>query len=541
MMTQMEGYMTMRQLRAVAAAGGLLIGSFLGGTAFAQKSGGVLKFHHWDSPASMSIHEEATYSTVVPMMGVFNNLVLYDQHVAQNSLKSIVPELAESWSLSEEGTELSFKLRQGVKWHDGKPFTAADVKCTFDLLLGKSKDKLRINPRKEWYHNVKEVAVNGDSEVDFHLGRPQPALIALLASGYSPIYPCHVPPAEMRRHPIGTGPFKFAGFKPNESIKVVRNPDYWKKDRPYLDGIEYTIIPNRSTALLAFESGKVDMTWPFLVTVPLLKDVRSRAPQAICELKTNNGTTNLIVNRDKPPFDSADLRRAMALALDRRAFVDILTEGEGKIGGAMLPPPEGLWGMPPEMLATLPGYGPDVQKNRADARQIMEKLGYGPEKRLAIKVATRNVPTYRDPAVILIDQLKDIYIDGELDTVETANWHSKVTRKDYMVGLNATGSGVDDPDQQFYENYACGSARNYTGYCNPALDKEFDRQSAEPNQEKRKKLVWEIDKKLQEDGARPIIFHNLGATCWQPYVKGVTIMVNSIYNGWRFEDVWLDN
>ncbi len=532
--------MTAARKRFLTALLSVLALGIGGGGALAQKAGGTLKIFHWDSPASMSILEEATYSTVVPMMGVFNNLVLYDQHIPQNSLKTIRPDLAESWSWNEEGTELVFKLRQGVKWHDGKPFTAADVKCTFDLLLGKAKDKLRINPRQEWYHNVKEVTTQGDFEAVFHLERPQPALIALLASGYSPIYPCHVSPAEMRRRPIGTGPFKFVDFKPNETIKVARNPDYWKAGRPYLDGIEYTIIPNRSTAILAFVSGKFDVTWPYVVTVPLLKDVKKQAPQAICEMRTNNGTTNLIVNRDKPPFDNADLRRAMALALDRKAFVDILSEGQGKIGGAMLPPPEGLWGMPPEMLQTVPGYGPDVQKNRAEARKIMERLGYGPDKRLALKIATRNVATYRDPAVILIDQLKEIYIDGELDTVETANWHAKITRKDYMVGLNNTGSGVDDPDQQFYENYACGSARNYTGYCNPALDKEFDRQSAETDQEKRKKLVWEIDRKLQEDVARPIILHNVAATCWQPYVKGLTTMVNSIYNGWRFEDVWLD-
>ena len=142
--------------------------------------------------------------------------------------------------------------------------------------------------------------------------------------------------------------------------------------------------------------------------------------------------------------------------------------------------------------------------------------------------------------MILIDQLKDVYIDGILDTVETANWHAKVTRKDYMIALNATGSGVDDPDQQFYENYACGSDRNYSGYCNPELDTKFDEQSMQPDQEKRKKLVWEIDKKLAEDGARPIIFHGTGATCWQPSVKGLTTMVNSIFNGWRFEDLWLD-
>jgi peptide/nickel transport system substrate-binding protein len=206
----------------------------------------------------------------------------------------------------------------------------------------------------------------------------------------------------------------------------------------------------------------------------------------------------------------------------------------------MQSPPEGLWGMPPEMLATVPGYGPDVQKNRADARAIMEKLGYGPNKRLEIKISTRNVPTYRDPAVILIDQLKEVYVDGVLDTVETANWHTKVTRHDYAVALNATGSGVDDPDQQFYENYKCGSARNYSGYCNKELDALFDKQSEMTDQAKRRQLVWEIDKKLQEDGARPIIYQQIGATCMQPYVKNLPMMVNSIYNGWRMEDVWLD-
>src|ERR1700746_1243779 len=103
-----------------------------------------------------------------------------------------------------------------------------------------------------WYSNVKEVATKGDYEVTFHLNRPQPALLALLASGWSPIYPCHVPAREMRQRPIGTGPFKFVEFKPNEDIKLTRNPDYWKPGRPYLDGIEFTIIPNRSTAILGF-------------------------------------------------------------------------------------------------------------------------------------------------------------------------------------------------------------------------------------------------------------------------------------------------
>ena len=135
-----------------------------------------------DSPASMSIHEEGTISVVLPMMGVFNNLVMFDQHKRQNSLDGIVPDLAESWKWSEDGKTLTFALRSGVKWHDGKPFTAQDVKCTWDLLTGKSSDKLRLNPRKSWYRNLEEVTVNGDYEVTFRLKRPQPSFLALLAS-----------------------------------------------------------------------------------------------------------------------------------------------------------------------------------------------------------------------------------------------------------------------------------------------------------------------------------------------------------------------
>jgi peptide/nickel transport system substrate-binding protein len=240
-----------RYLRVYALAAPLLAAA-VAWPASAQKTGGTLKMFSPDSPASMSILEEGTAFAVGPMMGVFNNLVMFDQHAKQNSLQSIVPDLATGWSWSEDGTELTFPLRQGVKWHDGQPLTAKDVQCTWDLVTDKSSDKLRINPRKSWYRNLERVSTNGDYEVTFHLQRPQPAFLNLLAAGQAPIYPCHVPARDMRQHPIGTGPFKFVEFKPNERIRVTRNPDYWKTGRPYLDGIEYTIIKNLSTAILAF-------------------------------------------------------------------------------------------------------------------------------------------------------------------------------------------------------------------------------------------------------------------------------------------------
>ena len=504
----------------------------------AQKPGGVLRMFSPDSPASMSILEEATAFSQRPMMAVFNNLVIYDQKVEQNSLASIVPDLATGWSWNEDGTELTLPLRQGVKWHDGKRFTAADVKCTWDLLQGKSAEKLRVNPRKSWYRNLAEVTTNGDYEVIFHLKRPQPAFLVLLASGFSPVYPCHIPPAQMRQHPIGTGPFKFVEFKPNEYIKVTKNSDYWKPGRPYLDGIEFTIIKNLSTAILAYVAGKFDMTFPYSMTAPLVKDLQSQVSDATCKMSSLGLSRTLLVNRERPPFDNPELRRAMALSLDRNAFIDIITEGQGDIGGVMQPPPEGLWGMPPEMLKTLPGYGDDVQHNRAQARGIMRQLGYGPDHRLAIKTSVRDLPYLRDPAVLLNDQLKEVYIDGELEIIDTTRWFPRVMRHDYTVALAPLGVG--DPDQTLYNVFGCGGDLNYNGYCNAEVDQLIDRQSAEADPEKRKVLVWQIEKILAEDGARPIIFFDRRATCWQPQVKGFTIMINSIFNGARMEDVWLD-
>ena len=499
--------------------------------ALAQKSGGILRQYIIDSPASMSIHEETTVVAERPMMAVMNNLVLFDQHVAQNSLSDIVPELATDWAWDEDGTKLVFHLRQGVRWHDGMPFTAADVKCTWDLVQGKSAERLRVNPRKAWYNNLVEVVPNGDHEVTFVLKRPQPAFLALLATGMSPVYPCHVSPAQMRQRPIGTGPFKFAEFRPNEFIKMVKNPDYWKSGLPYLDAIEYTILRNRSTAILAFVAGKYELTFAGTLTIPLTRDLQKQRPDAICEMNPGSVSTNLVINREKPPFNNPDLRRAMSLALDRQAFIDILTDGQGSRAAAMQPPPGGQWGMPRDMLDKLPGYELDVAANREKARAIMKKLGYGPDKHLNIKVTTRDIPPYRDPAVILIDQLKEVFVEGELEPVDTAQWYPKVQRKDYSVALNLTGTLTDDPDAMLYENYACGGVGNYNGYCNPEIDRMIEQQSREPDQEKRKHIVWDIERRLVEDNAKPLLYFGRGGNCWDPKVRGLTITVNSIYNG----------
>jgi peptide/nickel transport system substrate-binding protein len=538
-----EATMRVTSLRGQLRAGFIALGVALlvVTPALAQKKGGTLKLYHNDTPPSTSLLEESTIASVTPFAAIFNNLVVFDPAKPHESLETVIPDLAESWSWDATNTKLTFKLRQGVKWHDGQPFTAKDVQCTWRMLIGKSETQdFHRNPRKVWYTKLQDVSINGDYEATFELSEPQPSLPVLLASAFSPVYPCHVPQQAMRTKPIGTGPFKLAEFKRGDTIRLVRNPDYFRKDRPYLDEITFRVIDSRATRMLAFSTGDFDITFPSDVTIPLVKDIKARAPNAICEIVPSGTQVNLMVNRVNPPFDNPDIRKAMSLALDRKPFNTILMEGQGLLGGAMLPKPVGEWGMPPEMVSQLTGYGPDSEKNIADAQAIMQKLGYGEAKTLPIKIQTRNLPTYRDPAVIVTDQLKKIYINAELDILDTPRWYARLQKKDYTIGLNVTGVSVDDPDGNLVENYSCKSERNYTQYCNAKVDELLVAQSRELDRDKRIKMVWDIEKLLVDDAARPSIVWQTAANCWQPYVKGYKPHDNSQYNNLRFEDVWLD-
>ena len=173
----------------------------VGGTGASPRSRAApSSISHRDNPPSASIHEEATISVNQPFMAVFNNLVMFDPKEKINSPDKIVPDLAESWSWNPDQTKLTFKLRSGVKWHDGKPFSAKDVKCTWDALTGKADEKsdiVRKNPRKVWYSNLKDVADGRlrPPRSPSKLGRPQPSFLSMLAAGYSPVYACHVPTA----------------------------------------------------------------------------------------------------------------------------------------------------------------------------------------------------------------------------------------------------------------------------------------------------------------------------------------------------------
>src|SRR3954468_20821114 len=164
-----------------------LLALFITAPAVAQKSGGTLRLYHNDTPPSASLLEKSTIASGTPFAAVFNNLVVFDPAQIHESIETVIPDLAESWSWDATNTKLTFRLRQGVKWHDGKPFTARDVQCTWNRIQGKGPDPFRKNPRQNWWANLQDVSVNGDFEATFVLGKPQPSFLALLASNLSPV------------------------------------------------------------------------------------------------------------------------------------------------------------------------------------------------------------------------------------------------------------------------------------------------------------------------------------------------------------------
>jgi peptide/nickel transport system substrate-binding protein len=496
-----------------------------------------------EDPPGFSIHESATVSTVWPMSPCYNNLVYFDAAKSQETVDTIVGELAEKWSWQDNHRNLVFFLRKNVKWHDGHPFTSRDVKYTFDIVreAADAPAKMRLSPRKDWYANIDAIEAADPYTVVFRMKRPQPSLLLMLASGYSPVYPAHVPLADLRQKCVGTGPFKFKEYVRGQTIELVRNPDYFVPNRPYLDGIKYTIITERGTRLAALQTGRLDAFAPLDMTKVTAETVKKAVPALVVQETGQNGSDNIIINHKKAPFDNVMVRRAVNLSLNRAASIQSVRHGGAVPGAAMMPPPFGSWGLPEKELRTLPGYR-DVARDRAEAKKLLADAGYGPTANkplLRLEMVTRTLSVYVDLASYVVDQLKHVGIEVTVKQLDTAQWFPSLARKEFLIAANLTAPGADDPDIMFYENFKCGTSRNYSDYCDEQTDKMIDAQSQELDRAKRLKLVWDIQKKLEADVARPMLGWRKEYFVTWPYVKGL-VSHNSLYNWGRHQDVWLD-
>ena len=505
------------------------------------KRGGVLNLMQREELAfGFAIHETATIATVWPSLPCFSNLVLFDPMKRTETAESVVPELAEKWSWQDNYRNLVFFLRRDVKWHDGQPFTSRDVKYTFDMVreAPDAAAKLRVNPRKDWYANVEAIEAPDPATVVFRLKRPQPSFLLMLATGQSPVYPAHVPPAEFRTRCVGTGPFRFKEWRRGELVELVRNPDYFVKDRPYLDGLRYYIIAERGTRTAALQAGRLDAAMPGETTKGIAEQLKAAVPQMVLTEVAAGTADNLLLNATRPPFNDVRVRRAVSYALDRRAFAKTVGQGGVAVGVALAPKPFGAWGLDERESRGLPGYGAPAE-DKARARRLLAEAGFTSASPLRVETLTRNIASYVDFAGFVVNELKQVGIESTVKQIDTSQWYAVTLRKDYQLGANISGFGLDDPDANFYENYSCHSTRNYTGYCNEEVTRLIDQQSQELDAKKRADLVRKIQLKLEDDAARPIMGWRLDYFARWPHVKNLTPH-HTLYSYGRMQDVWLD-
>jgi peptide/nickel transport system substrate-binding protein len=504
------------------------------------KHGGILNSVLTEDPPGLVVHESATISNVWPMSPCYSNLVIFDPFKPLDSAETVIPELAEKWSWQDNYRNLVFFLRRNVKWHDGRSFTAADVKYTFDAVreAPDAAGKLRTSPRKDWYANVEVIETPEPHTVIFRLKRPQPSLLLMLASGYSPVLPAHVPVAELRQRCVGTGPFRQKEYLRGQLLELERNPSYFVPDRPYLDGIRYTIIRERGTRLAALQAGRLDAFLPLEMTKAMADAAKASAPSLVITEVGQNGSDNVVLNHKRPPFDNPAVRRAVNLAMDRNAYVRGVRQNGAVTGAALMPKPLGFWGLPEPDLRVLPGYR-DPAQDKAEAKRLLAAAGYGPGTPLRVELVTRTLSIYLDLASFVVDQLRLIGVEATLKQLDTAAWFPALSRRDFQIGANLTAGGFDDPDAYLFENYKCGSPRNYTDYCSEEMDRLIDLQSQELDRAKRYKLVADIQRKLEAEVARPMLGWRKEYFARWPHVKNL-VPHNALYNYGRMQEVWLD-
>src|SRR3990172_7490020 len=289
----------------------------------------------------------------------------------------------------------------------------------------------------------------------------------------------------------------------------------------------------------AIQAGRLDASFPGDVSSTSAESLKKAVPQFVVTKAHQNVNDNLIMNIKKPPFDNVKVRLALSLAIDRADYVKTVHQGTGAVVGAsMAPKPYGVWGLIEKDVRMLPGYG-DAEANRAKARKLLAEAGFTAQKPLKVEMGTRAIAIYVSFASFVVDQLKRVGVEATLKQYETAQWHPKVTRRDYELGANLTGIGPDDPDANFFENYTCGSPRNYTDYCDEQVMKMIEAQSQELDPKKRVALVWQIQKKLELDVARPVMGWRIAYHTEWAYVKNL-VPHQSIYNWARMQEVWRD-
>ena len=460
--------------------------------------------------------------------------LLYNGLVGRDERGDPVPELAESWQVEQGGTVYRFRLRDGVKWNDGKPFTASDVKFTFEEVLL----KFHARTRASMGGLLAGIEVPDDRTVVFRFKQPYAPLLYQLDATEAPIIARHVYQGSdpqtnpANSNPIGTGPFKFVSYAKGTEIRLARNPSYFKPGLPYLDSLVMRIIPDLSVQVLALENGEVDFLWE--LPGPLQSRIKSDARFQTARTGYNPGGSNCIMtmsfNLDRPILKELRVRQAVAHAIDRQAFLSQILFGDGKVAAAPISS-EIPWAhaaglaMPkpdrPEAEKLLDGVG--WKREGEGPRTARGVPGVADGTRLSIDFL--HFPTFAKYGELVRQQLGAVGIGVALKPLEPAVFAPTVFKDRNFDSNVISYCNGPDPEigvRRMYHSSQIGPApfTNAAAYRNPRVDALFDEASRTVERDKRSRLYRQVQEIVVQDLPYYWLVETVSTRAWPARCSG---------------------
>ncbi len=499
------------------------------------RRGGVLLAAIGADPPSLDPHQESTFANIQLVAPLYSTLLQFDPLDSSR----IIGDAGSEWKVSSDGLTVTVKVRQDIKFHDGSPLTSADVKATYDKIVFPPQGVKSI--RKAHYEVIKAIEAPDPATVVFRLKHPSAAIVANLASPWNVIFPkkyLDKDPNYFKANVVGSGPFKFKDYTRGATFEGERNPDYFVKGRPYLDGFKFYISPETSVRAAAIRSGRAHIEFRGLPTSEVDAITKQLGNKVVVQEAPTPGWWAVTFNLKVKPFDDIRVRKALTLAIDRHTMGRVLypLTGLKLVGGLVRPGTE--WAMSPAELEQLPGFGRDIEKSRAEAKKLLAEAGY--PNGLKFVLSNRNVKLpYQDFAVFFIQEWKKIGVEATNRPLETAAWFDtgRVSRN-FEAIVDPHVEFMDEPDLMLVDFISSSPLTNWAQVVDPQLDDLYERQGRTLDQAERKKLVNQYERIVFE---KVYFAHGLW---WVRSIVHSAKLKNwkaapSHYSNQKLQDVWL--
>ena len=498
------------------------------------RRGGVLLAAIGADAPSLDIHQESTFAALQPVAPLYSTLLQIDPYNYPN----VIGDVASEWKISPDGLTYTFKIRPGIRFHDGSPLTAADVKATYDKIISPPEGVRSI--RKPYYEAIASIETPDPSTVVFKAKYASASLLGNLASPWNVIYPkkyLDKDPNYFKTNVMGSGPFKFKSYTRGSTFEGERNPDYFVKDRPYLNGYKFFISTETSVRAAAIRSGRAYIEFRDLPNSEVEAIKKQLGDKIVVQSTPFVIQFGIAINNTVKPFTDVRVRKALTLGIDRYTGGKVLYQLTGlrDVGAHTRPGTE--WAIPQAELEKFPGFWRDADKSRAEAKRLLAEAGYPNGFKVVLKNRNIKLP-YQDWAVYVIQEWRKIGIEAEHRPLETATWYADGRDQgNFELMIYPAGAFIDDPDQLLYQ-YITGSSQNWGRFSNPAIDDLYSRQARALDPAERRKLVIELQKIILENAYHmPGLWWSRNVVHWAKVKNWVA--PPSHFTNQKLQDVWL--